>query len=101
MAVLRSEPLGPEQGHQQVGREAGEGQREQDEVEAHGSTPLAGEKVAAEQDEGRRRQHEHRDIQHIHLRREASALVRTGDALDALSGLSLPCGRREAALSTA
>ena len=76
MARLRSEPLGPQEGHQQVGREAGEGQREQDEVEAHGSTPLTGDEVAREQGEARRAQRQHQNVQHADLQTEASPPTR-------------------------
>ena len=59
-----SETLGPQQRHEQVGREAREGQPEQDEVEAHGSAPLAGGEVEGQQRETRGHQRQHQEVRH-------------------------------------
>ena len=61
------EALGPQQRYQQVGGEAGEGEREQDEVEAHGSGPLAGDEIEGEHGEAGRSEGQHQKIVHVGL----------------------------------
>jgi hypothetical protein len=66
MAVL-SEALGLQQGHEQVGRKPGDGEREQNQVEAHGSGPLAGGEVEREEGEARGDEGEQQEVEHVGL----------------------------------
>ena len=61
--------LGPQQRYQQVGAKAGEGEREQGEVEVHGSGPLAGDEIEGEHGEAGRSEGQHQKIVHVVSRR--------------------------------
>ena len=72
MAML-SKALGPQQCYEQVGGEPGEGQCEQDEIEGHGSAPLAGHEVEGQQREAADAQYQHQNVEHSVLHREGPA----------------------------
>lgn len=62
-----SKTLGPQQRHEQVGREPGESEPEQDEVQRHGSAPLTGHEVESQQGEARNAEGQHQQVQHMGL----------------------------------